>query len=166
MFQLIVCLVLSIIFCILLCLSQYLLAKNLFVLFLFAGQILLVLAFYSSIHHKEAFILKFKMLVFCSPPLNSTCLFLLSIKFMLKLSKLLKESVLNKKYRCSLLFICSCSVKGEFTYYDFPIINFQLLILSIFITPRILYAFLFISAICPSLSSLPVDKNLCCIIGY
>ena len=75
---------------------------------------------------------------------------------MLKLSKTLNNSVLNEKHKCSLSFICSCSAKGSFTHKDFPFINLELLILSRFITLRIVHTFPFISTIFPSLSSLQV----------
>ena len=98
------------------------------------------------------------MLIFCSSLLNSICLFRSLIKFMLKLSKSLKESVLNEKHKCSPLFICSYYAKGAFTHNDFPFISSERLILSRFITPRIMYTFPFISIISPSLSSVQVIK--------
>ena len=84
------------------------------------------------------------MLIVCSPLLTFIDLLSSSIKFMLKFRKSIKDNVLNEKDKCLLLFICSCSVNDTFTHRDFPFIFSQLLVLSKFIIPSILYILPFI----------------------
>ena len=119
------------------------------------------------VHHRKASILKFKMLIFCSPLLSSICLFLSSIKFMLKFRRLLKDSVLNEKHKCSLLFVCSCSAKGALNHYDFPFISSQLLILFVQIYyPQDIAHFSVYRRNFPVIQFSADDKNLFFIVCY
>ena len=70
------------------------------------------------------------------------------------------DCVLNEKDMCLLSFICSCAVNDIFTHKDFLFMYSQLLILSKFIMPSILYNLPFIRATFALFISLQVT-NIC-----